>query len=302
MRKLFFILSATFLLGGSLSSAAQGFQMPKMKASVIEAAPLAEQTGLLRHPWTGKTVLFIGDSISDCNIPAMMGREDSVKRYFNYLSEWLSITPVVTAISGLAWNSVPMQLEMYKEAMGDTVPDMICILLGTNDYNMGVPLGQWYTEETTEVEVANMVPRHMETRVRRIPDYSGNTLRGTINSAMKLLKETFPTTPIVILTPLHRSSFDYADNNVQPDESYQNSIGEYLDAYVDAIKETAGVWSVSVIDLSAHVNMFPSLDAQALFYTDSSKDRLHPGSLGHKRMAEVIMYQTLAIPCRTTLE
>jgi len=273
--------------------------MPKIEASVITPAPLSSETGTLHHPWTGKTVLFIGDSISDCNIPAAMGREDSVKRYFVYLSEWLGITPVVTAISGLEWNSVTRQVEMYKEAMGETVPDAICILLGTNDYNMGVPIGEWYKEEEAEVEVGNIVPRHLEKRIRRVPDYDENTLKGRINIAMKLLKETFPYTPIVILTPLHRSTFDYADNNLQPDEFFQNGIGLYLDEYVKAIKETADIWSVSTIDLAAHVNMFPSLDSQAPYYTDPGKDRLHPGNLGHKRMAEVIMYQTLGIPART---
>ena len=294
------LLTAAILAATCLSSSAQGFRMPKIEASVIKPQAVTSQTGVLTHPWTGKTVFFIGDSISDCNLPAAMGREDSVKRYFVYLSEWLGITPVVTAISGLEWNSVERQVEMYKEAVGETVPDAICILLGTNDYNMGVPIGEWYKEIEAEAEVGNIVPRHMEKRIKRVPEYDGKTLKGRINIAMKLLKETFPTTPIVILTPLHRSTFDFADNNLQPDEFFQNGIGLYLDEYINAIKETSTVWSVSVVDLAAHVNMFPSLDSQALFYTDPAKDRLHPGALGHKRMAEVIMYQTLGIPARTT--
>ena len=38
----------------------------RFRAAVIEPAAPTAETGLVRHPWTGKKVLFIGDSISDC--------------------------------------------------------------------------------------------------------------------------------------------------------------------------------------------------------------------------------------------
>ena len=38
-------------------------------------------------------------------------------------------------------------------------------------------------------------------------------------------------------------------DSVQPDENYQNSCGEYVDAYVQAVKEAGNVWGVPVIPL-----------------------------------------------------
>ena len=78
----------------------------------------------------------------------------------------------------------------------------------------------------------------------------------------------------------------------------QNRIGLYLDSYVDAIKEAANVWSISVIDLNAEANLFPLLDSQAAFYTNLETDRLHPAGAGHLRIAKVLLQRTFLIPCR----
>ena len=48
----------------------------------------------------------------------------------------------------------------------------------------------------------------------------------------------------MLLTPLHRSLANFGETNVQPDENYQNSCGEYVDAYVQAVKEAGNVWGV----------------------------------------------------------
>ncbi|GAB6865084.1 hypothetical protein JCM10556A_17610 [Bacteroides acidifaciens] len=44
-----------------------------------------------------------------------------------------------------------------------------------------------------------------------------------------------------MLTPLHRAFADFGETNVQPDENYQNSCGEYVDAYVQAVKEAGNI-------------------------------------------------------------
>ncbi len=271
-----------------------------MSASVIEPGKATAQTGLIRHPWTGKKVFFIGDSISDCNLGKFVKNIPyfNQKHYYDFLSEWLGITPVVSAISGLEWNSIERQLQMYKDAVGEDIPDAICIFLGTNDYNVGLPIGDWYKEEIKTVHVGSAKETGDFERVHRVFDYTDDTYKGRINKAMKLLKETFPTTPIVVFTPIHRAYFNAGENNIQPDEMYQNSIGLYLDEYIDATKQVGNVWSVNVIDLNANANMLPILDAQTVYYTNFDTDRLHPNETGHKHLAELIMYQTLTIPCR----
>lgn len=68
---------------------------------------------------------------------------------------------------------------------------------------------------------------------------------------------------------------------------------------MQAIQEAANVWSVNVIDLHSVAGLFPLLPGEAeVFFGDNPKDRLHPRYAGHKRLAEVIMYQSLLLPCR----
>lgn len=118
-----------------------------------------------------------------------------------------------------------------------------------------------------------------------------------MNIAMDSLKRTFPDKQIVLLTPIHRAGFYANDKNWQVTEDYANRCGEYLDAYVDAVKECGQVWAVPVIDLSALCGLYPMLDAHAKYFAKPDKDRLHPNNQGHRRMAATLMYQLLTIPC-----
>jgi lysophospholipase L1-like esterase len=188
---------------------------------------------------------------------------------------------------------------MFQKTAPGVQPDMICIMLGTNDYNHGIPIGEWYSEAVEEVEAAVGEPKRVFQRLHRTFLFDESTFKGRINIAVRLLKETFPGTPITFLTPIHRALFDAGNNNYQPEETWQNRCGLYLDAYIDAIKEAANVWSVNVIDLHAVSGFYPILDSDAaLFYKDTAVDRLHPNDAGHKRLAEVILYQALVLPCR----
>ena len=263
-------------------------------AAVIEPAAPAGNTGLVKHPWTGKKVLFIGDSISDCIVSHIVD-----KHYYDWLSEWLGITAYVPAVSGWEMKHVETEVRMFQATAPGVQPDMICIMLGTNDYNHGIPIGEWYSEAVEEVEAAVGEPKQFYKRLHRTFLFDESTFKGRINIAVRLLKETFPGTPITFLTPIHRALFDAGDRNYQPEETWQNLCGLYLDAYIDAIKEAANVWSVNVIDLHAVSGFYPILDGDAaLYYKDATRDRLHPNEAGHKRLAEVILYQALVLPCR----
>jgi lysophospholipase L1-like esterase len=101
---------------------------------------------------------------------------------------------------------------------------------------------------------------------------------------------------IVLLTPLHRALFDANDKNVQPDERVQNLCGEYLDAYVESVKEAGNIWSVPVVDLNATSGLYPLVNGTTYFHTD--KDLLHPNDAGQDRMARTLMYQLLSLPCK----
>ncbi len=247
-------------------------------------------SGWVQHPWQGKKVGYIGDSITDPNCYG-----DKIKKYWDFLQEWLGITPYVYGISGRQWNDVPRQAEQLKKEHGGEV-DAIIVFMGTNDFNAGVPIGEWFTETEEQVMAARGETKKMETRKKRTPVMDGNTYKGRINIGMKRLKQLFPDKQIVLLTPLHRSLADFGETNVQPDENYQNSCGEYVDVYVQAVKEAGNVWGVPVIDFNAVTGLNPMVEEQLVYFYDAGYDRLHPNTKGQERMARTLMYRLLTLP------
>ena len=81
--------------------------------------------------------------------------------------------------------------------------------------------------------------------------------------AMDKLKRMFPEKQIILLTPIHRAFATFGAGNIQPEESYPNRLGLYIHDYVEAIKETANVWSVPVIDLNALCGLNPMIEEHA---------------------------------------
>jgi len=242
------------------------------------------------HPWQGKRVAYLGDSITD---PRNNG---SKKKYWNFLQEWLDITPYVYGVSGRQWNDIPRQAEQLKKEHGDDF-DAILIFIGTNDFNAGVPIGQWWDEKTTEVMAGIHKPKQLETRRQRVPAMNKNTYRGRINIALDTVKRMFPTKQIVLLTPIHRANFFANEKNWQPNESYQNECGEWVDAYVNAVKEAGNLWAVPVIDWNASCGLFPLMEENLQYFHNSENDHLHPNDAGQQRMARTLMYQLLTLPC-----
>lgn len=263
----------------------------------IQAQPVAQQAEIHPymniasvHPWQGKRVGYIGDSITD---PRNGGGK--IRKYWQFLQEWLGITPYVYGVSGRQWNDVERQATLLKQEHGDEV-DAILVFMGTNDFNHGVPIGEWFAETTEQVYAAQGKPKQLETRRKREPVMDDATFRGRINKGMASLKRLFPDKQIVLLTPLHRSSAQFSDKNVQPAECYQNWCGEYIDAYIQTVKEAGNLWGVPVIDLNAVSGLNPMVKEQAVYFTDPVKDLLHPSTKGQERMAHTLVYQLMALP------
>lgn len=245
---------------------------------------------MFAHPWQGKRVAYFGDSISDPNSKA------SENKFWNFLEQWLGIKPFVYAVSGRQWDDIPRQANKLQEEHGDDF-DAILILMGTNDYNNAVPIGQWYEERLENVEYGHRYVKRIEQRMRRRPSWDKDTYKGRINIALDSLKRMFPTKQIVLLTPIHRAGFYANEKNWQCTEDYMNRCGEYLDSYIEAVKEAANVWAVPVLDLNATSGLFPMIDAHAQYFNKADSDRLHPNDKGHERMAKTLMYQLLTLPC-----
>jgi len=237
------------------------------------------------NPWQGKKVAFLGDSITDA-------RHIGTRRnYWQFLPEYLGIESHVYGINGQTWGGVLAQARKLKAEMGDTV-DAILVFAGTNDYNGGTPLGDWWTtrEEAVVRDGATNVV------ARRVANFDPRTFRGRINAAMAYLKHEFPRQQIVLLTPIHRAFASFGPTNVQPDESYPNRLGLYVDAYVDVVKEAGGVWSAPVIDLYADSGLYPCDPVYARYFSRKDTDMLHPNAAGHDRMARTIARRLLALP------
>ncbi|NDW10170.1 SGNH/GDSL hydrolase family protein [Dysgonomonas sp. 520] len=245
----------------------------------------------VQHSWQGKRVGFIGDSLTDPN-----SYGDKIKKYWSFLQEWLDITPYVYGVSGRQWDNVPAQAQQLHNDHGNDV-DAILVFMGTNDYNHGVPIGEWFSESEEQVMAAHGEPKKLVVRKRRTPIMDKNTYRGRINIGIGQLKKLFPDKQIVLLTPLHRSFADFGEKNVQPDESYQNRCGEYVDAYVQAIKDAGNIWGIPVVDLNAVTGMNPMVEEQVMYFYDSGYDRLHPNSKGQERIARSLLYQLILYPC-----
>ena len=244
---------------------------------------------VMQHPWKGKRVAYFGDSITDPRVTA------SKTKYWGFLQEWLQIEPYVYGVSGRQWNDIRRQTDKLKEEHGDDF-DAILIFMGTNDYNAGVPIGEWFTEADEQVMAGIHEPKHMVDRKHRYPVMSDSTYRGRINQALDYVKRTFPKKQIVLMTPIHRAEFYANESNWQPREDYTNLCGEYIDAYVQSVKEAGNLWAVPVIDLNALCGLYPLMDEMAQYFRNAGNDRLHPNDAGHERMARTIMQQLSALP------
>lgn len=257
--------------------------------AVMTTLPAITQTSFT-HPWKGKKVAYFGDSITDPRNKA------SKTKYWGFLQSWLGITPYVYGVSGRQWNDIPRQTDQLKKEHGEDV-DAILIFMGTNDYNNAVPLGRWFDEKMEKVEYGHGYVKRTENRLRRIPCMDATTYRGRINIALDSLKRTYPTKQIILLTPIHRAGFYANEKNWQCTEDFVNRCGEYLDSYVNAVKEAGNIWAVPVIDLNANCGLYPMKDSHAQYFNNADTDRLHPNDKGHARMAKTLMYQLLSYPC-----
>jgi len=234
--------------------------------------------------WSGKKVAFLGDSMTQ-------KRDSSVQVYWEYLADLMGIQPFVYGISGHEWDDVYQQAQKLKLEKGSDI-DAIFIFAGTNDYNHNTPLGSFYRETAKETNYnGTTVTRKYRTLV-----VDDNTFCGRINQVMTFLKENYPDQQIVIMTPIHRGFARFSEKNVQPEESFSNDLGLYIDDYVDVLRQAASVWAVPLIDLYSISGLYPMADSQTRYFSNAQTDRLHPNSAGNYRLAKTIQHQLLALP------
>ena len=246
---------------------------------------------LLPSQWDGKRVAFLGDSITDAR---QIGTTNDV--YWHMLEGILGIRPFVYGISGHRMNQIIGQGERLERDHGQDV-DAIIVFIGTNDYNGGIPLGEWYTYSYEQTVAANRQTGRTEVfRKHRELVYDDATFRGRANTTLRWLKTHYPDKQIIFLTPIHRAYATFSADNIQPPESFANACGLFIEDYIQAVRELADVWAVPVIDLASISGLYPMLDEHAKYFRNADTDRLHPNTEGHVRMAWAIAYQLLGYP------
>ena len=239
----------------------------------------------LNSQWRGKRVAFLGDSMTEKK------KGDSSLVYWEYLADLLGLQPYVYGISGNQWDGIYKQaLKLYNEHPDDV--DAVFIFAGTNDYNHGLPLGTFYEEST---KTTNHNGKEV-TRKYRQPLNEPSTFCGRINMVLSFLKEKFPKQQIIIMTPIHRGYAKFNDKNVQPEESFANAQGLYINDYVQVLKQASQNWSVPLIDLFSLSGLYPLTSSHAGYFRKKDTDRLHLNGVGNYRLAKTIQYQLLALP------
>lgn len=263
-----------------------------MKRLLLTAALLAGTLFLadaqeIKSQWEGKRVAILGDSISD---PALAERA-GWKCWWAYLEDIMGIKAMSYARNGWQMDGMVRQAQsLYDQHAMDV--DAILVFCGTNDFNASVPIGEWFSEEDAAVnkDGAEMTLKH------RVPVMTDDSFCGRINIMMDWLRTNYPTKQVILITPIHRGYARFGQSNVQPDESYANANGDYIDDYVSRIREAGNVWSVPVIDLNAVSGIIPNNPEHTRYINKTDTDRLHPGSAGHERMAYAMAYQLMAYP------
>ena len=224
-----------------------------------------------------KRVLILGDSISDKR------HIGCTKNYWGFLAEKLFFTPYVYAVNGAQMFRLPGQLKAFAKDH-KFAPDVVFAFAGSNDFNANTPLGEWYSVKDVTV---NRNGKKAKVKKRSF-NFDESSFRGRINILMKDIKETYPNAKVLIVTPLHRGYAWFGNANVQPDESYSNERGLFMDDYASVIREAGGVWSVKVVDLFADSGILPNLRSQDPFIHNVNSDRLHPSTKGHKIVADAV--------------
>lgn len=229
-------------------------------------------------------ICFLGDSIT-------FGA-GTTKRYFEYIAEKTGAEVHGFGIDGASTAHLFTELQRMEREVGDNF-DILCVLIGTNDFNCGVPVGEFFTEKAERVVSStdeDGEPNGYLTKKKRDFIFTDETFCGRLNKFFAFVKDKYADKRIVMITPLHRAYAYFGLDNVQQSELYANVIGEYFEKYIEAERRAADIWSVELIDAYRESGLFPLSDANAkLYFHDDKTDRLHPAAKGHFRLAETIL-------------
>lgn len=209
----------------------------------------------------GKKIAFLGDSITEG-----VGTSSIDHVYWNVIAQRTGAECYGYGISGTriaVQQRVPSPEPSHDLYFGSRVEDMIpdadivVVFGGTNDFGHG------------DAALGKMEDRRMD------------TFYGAYHLLMQQLIERYPTSQIVVMTPLHRCS---------EDEDVYNEFGVRrqgnLARYAQAIREVAAFYGIVVVDLFATCRIQPRVKILKELYMP---DGLHPNDAGNVLVAERLL-------------
>lgn len=209
----------------------------------------------------GKKINFLGDSITEG-----VGASAPDRVYWRLIAERTGAICRGYGISGtrIARQFTPtvdqpsFDLDFCRRALEmDDDADIVVVFGGTNDFGHGdAPIG---------------------TMADRTPD----TFCGGLHTLYRELVEKYPSSAIVILTPLHRCNED----NPRGDGNKPQDVG-VLKTYVELIREAAEYYSLPVLDLYACSGIQPKIPIMQEKYMP---DGLHPNDAGYSILADKLI-------------
>ena len=199
-------------------------------------------------------VYFLGDSIT-AGVGASVPEKSFVRLFAN---KYPQATVINYGISGtrIAKKTVPSENPYCDQDFIDRVEqmedgaDLVVIFGGTNDYGHGdAPIGKF-------------------------GDTDPYTFYGGARTLFEKLLFKFPKARLLVLTPLHRIK-----------ELNENAQGDVFYKFIVALRETAELFSIPVLDLYAVSGINPNFgNLKEEYMTDG----LHPNDAGHQRVFDLI--------------
>ena len=199
----------------------------------------------------GLKINFLGDSITEghgVSAPdkiywALLGKETgAIVRGYG-----IGGTRFAKQNTPSVWPRHDLDFVMRAQEM-DNDADVVVVFGGTNDFGHGdAPIG-----EPT--------------------DRDNNTFIGACHKLFCDLINKYPTSTIVVMTPLHRANEDNPCGDAKP-----APVGKLVD-YVNIIKDVAAEYSLPVLDLWSVSGIVPKVEINRVKYCP---DGLHPNDDGH---------------------
>lgn len=207
----------------------------------------------------GIKIAFLGDSITegactsgeDYTFWGLLGKETGAKVY-GYGIGGTRIAPNRVNVGD------PKFSRHFASRVEEMIPDadVVMVFGGTNDFG------------------------HGDAVLGKMSDRDENSFYGSLHVLYRKLIRRYPTSRIIIMTPLHRTG--------DTDATY-NEFGIRrccdLKGYVDAIREVAQYYSLPVLDLFKDSGLQPEVEAiNERFFADG----LHPNDEGHKVLSDLV--------------